>query len=527
MPLDKPKNVPNDSLNTPYVTVNNNITALGSSTFTQLSGTLANRPSTASIGTSYYDTTTGQTEVYTVNGWVNPATAPNAPTNVTAANQAIAYGGTPAAYVYFTPATTGNPATTYTVNSNTGGFTATGTSSPIAITGLSAGTSYTFTVTATNAYGSATSSASSALVAGTISQPPTSLSASYGGGAVSVSFTAPSNTGASTVTSYTVYSSPGNLSATGSSSPIAVTGVSFGISYTFTAVANNSAGSSVLSAPSNSVTPVSGYTVEYLVVGGGGAGTYATAHSGGGGAGGFRNGTLLLGSATVTVGAGGPYSSTGKGSDSTLGVITSAGGGIGAQGSGPSYTPGALGDGGSGGGAHTGTSGWGYGNIPAVTPSQGNNGGTGVAPSPAYSSGGGGGAGTAGGNGYSTGGTGGGGATSSITGTSTYYAGGGGGGISNGYGGSGGSGGGGQGGNGYGLGTNQTAGGTNLGGGGGAAGTSGTAQPGGSGVVIIAYPTSLPTLGTIGAGLTYTYSTSSRSGYRVYTFTAGTGTIGF
>lgn len=33
----------------------------------------------------------------------------------------------------------------------------------------------------------------------------------------------------------------------------------------------------------------------------------------------------------------------------------------------------------------------------------------------------------------------------------------------------------------------------------------------------------LPT--TIGAGLTYTVSTVSRPGYRVYTFTAGTGTI--
>jgi hypothetical protein len=34
-------------------------------------------------------------------------------------------------------------------------------------------------------------------------------------------------------------------------------------------------------------------------------------------------------------------------------------------------------------------------------------------------------------------------------------------------------------------------------------------------------------LGTISAGLTYTMSTVSRSGYRVYTFTAGTGTVSF
>lgn len=45
---------------------------------------------------------------------------------------------------------------------------------------------------------------------------------------------------------------------------------------------------------------------------------------------------------------------------------------------------------------------------------------------------------------------------------------------------------------------------------------------GGSGVVIIAYPDTLPAL-TVGSGLTY--DQPSRSGYRVYRFTAGTGTI--
>jgi len=253
MPLDKPKNVANDSLKTPYVTVNNNITPLGTSTFTQLSGTQTNRPTSPAIGTFYYDTTTGQTEVYTANGWVNPATAPNAPTNVTAANQSIIYGGTPAVYVYFTPATTGNLATTYTASSNTGGYTASGTSSPIAITGISAGT-YTFTVTATNTYGSATSSASSSIGVGTISQPPTSVTATAGNSSATVSFTAPSNTGAALVTSYTVTSSPGNISATGSSSPIVVNGLTNFTSYTFTVVANNSAGTSSNSSPSSPVT---------------------------------------------------------------------------------------------------------------------------------------------------------------------------------------------------------------------------------------------------------------------------------
>jgi hypothetical protein len=43
--------------------------------------------------------------------------------------------------------------------------------------------------------------------------------------------------------------------------------------------------------------------------------------------------------------------------------------------------------------------------------------------------------------------------------------------------------------------------------------------------VIIAYPSTFPAITSISGGLTYSVSTTSRTGYRVYTFTAGTGTI--
>ncbi|NDG03563.1 MAG: hypothetical protein EB119_10340 [Synechococcaceae bacterium WBB_34_004] len=69
---------------------------------------------------------------------------------------------------------------------------------------------------------------------------------------------------------------------------------------------------------------------------------------------------------------------------------------------------------------------------------------------------------------------------------------------------------------------NATAGTVNLGGGGGGA-SSALGGAGGSGVVIIAYPNTYPALASIGAGLTYDQPT--RSGYRVYRFTQGTGTI--
>ena len=50
---------------------------------------------------------------------------------------------------------------------------------------------------------------------------------------------------------------------------------------------------------------------------------------------------------------------------------------------------------------------------------------------------------------------------------------------------------------------------------------------GGSGVVIIAYPSSFANLTSIGGGLSFTFSTATRPGFRVYTFTGGTGNITF
>ena len=522
MPLDKPKNVANDSLKTPYVTVNNNITPLGTSTFTQLSGTQTNRPTSPAIGTFYYDTTTGQTEVYTANGWVNPATAPNAPTNVTAANQAIAYGGTPAAYVYFTPATTGNPATTYTVNSNTGGFTATGTSSPISITGLSAGTSYTFTVTATNAYGSAVSSASGSLTAATVPQTPTIGTATVSANSASVTFT-PGNNGGASATTYTVYASGGyGIFATGTSSPITVSGLTAGQSYTFTVTASNSAGTSSASSPSNSITALQPFTVDYLLVGGGGGGgttdssrpfANPASWSGGGGAGGYVSGSANLNNLSVyaiTIGNG--SSPGGSGGNSTFNGLTALGGGYGGNSNSSVVQNGVAGGSGRGGGgdvpglvypnsgiggASTQSSTYGYG--------YGNAGGNGYDPSPERP-GGGGGAGAAGAAGpVSSGGNG----LQWLDGN--YYAGGGGGNAgtaattTN----TGGLGGGGNGSTlAYLSGSNATNATANTGGGG-AGGTSG-----GSGICIIRYPgsSSKATGGAITTNGGYVYHTFTGNG---------------
>jgi hypothetical protein len=88
---------------------------------------------------------------------ITATTVPQAPTIGTATD-----GGTGSTVsVAFTAGATGGSAiTTYTATSSPGGLTGTGASSPITVSGLTAGTAYTFTVTATNANG--TSSASSA-----------------------------------------------------------------------------------------------------------------------------------------------------------------------------------------------------------------------------------------------------------------------------------------------------------------------------------------------------------------------------
>ena len=98
--------------------------------------------------------------VMQANGAGNWPNAPGAPTIGTATDTGA--GG--AVSVAFTaPTFAGIPATitSYTVTSSPGGFTGTGASSPITVSGLTDGTAYTFTVTATNASGTGPASAAS------------------------------------------------------------------------------------------------------------------------------------------------------------------------------------------------------------------------------------------------------------------------------------------------------------------------------------------------------------------------------
>jgi hypothetical protein len=87
------------------------------------------------------------------------------------------------------------------------------------------------------------------------SSAPTIGTATAGDASASVTFSAPSFSKLP-ITSYTVTASPGGATGTGASSPITVSGLSNGTSYTFTVSATNGNGSSPASSASNSVSPV-------------------------------------------------------------------------------------------------------------------------------------------------------------------------------------------------------------------------------------------------------------------------------
>ncbi|MGA2837772.1 MAG: fibronectin type III domain-containing protein [Acidimicrobiales bacterium] len=181
---------------------------------------------------------------------VTPSTVPGAPTGVSATA-----GNGSASVSFVAPSSNGSAVTGYTVTSS-GGQTASGSGSPITVSGLTNGTAYTFTVTATNADGTgAASNPSNTVTPSTVPGAPTGVGATAGNGSASVSFTAPASNG-SAVTGYTVTSS-GGQTASGSASPITVTGLTNGTAYTFTVTATNGDGTGSASVASNSVTPTS------------------------------------------------------------------------------------------------------------------------------------------------------------------------------------------------------------------------------------------------------------------------------
>ena len=177
---------------------------------------------------------------------------PSAPLSVTATP------GSGAAQVRWSAPAQGAPIMGYAVTSHPGGRTCTTTGATSCIVaGLSNGTPYTFTVTATNSVGTGpASSATDPVTPLPVPGRPTAVSGVPGDTTAAVTWTAPGDAGSSPIDGYTVTSSPGGRTCTtGLAIGCTVSQLTNGVPYTFTVSATNDLGAGLPSAPSSAVTP--------------------------------------------------------------------------------------------------------------------------------------------------------------------------------------------------------------------------------------------------------------------------------
>jgi hypothetical protein len=160
------------------------------------------------------------------------------------------------------PADNGNAITSYTARCTSGTGVAgsnTGAVSPIVITVLTNGASYTCTVSATNALGTSAQSPPSAAVTPFVSAPsqPSPPTVAAGDTKISVFFSPPADNGGSPITSYTASCSGSGTPGTGIGfgSPIIVGGLTNGATYFCTVSATNAIGTSPPSFTSAAAVP--------------------------------------------------------------------------------------------------------------------------------------------------------------------------------------------------------------------------------------------------------------------------------
>jgi hypothetical protein len=210
------------------------------------------------------NTGTAESPIWKIWDGRNPAT--NGTADVSGYTCATATAGTLSAGVAIVEGTVTQTITatvtrtgTYTITASANGviFTKSGTFSTTGAQNIILQASGTPTNTGTNIFTiNTTPNCSFSRTTITVPDAPTSPVATPGNAQASIAFTAPASNGGSAITGYTVTSSPGSFTATATSSPIVVTGLTNGTTYTFTVVATNVVGNSVASTPSVAVIPV-------------------------------------------------------------------------------------------------------------------------------------------------------------------------------------------------------------------------------------------------------------------------------
>jgi hypothetical protein len=178
---------------------------------------------------------------------VTPRTTPSAPQSI------FATPGDSSVSIAFTLASTGgSPITNYMYSIDGGStfavFSPPQTSSPLTITGLTNGQSYTFKIKAVNAAGEGLTSAQATTTPVTTPSAPTSLVATPTDGAISLAFTEPTSNGGSSITNYKLSTDGGvtftALSPAQTTSPIAISGLTNGRTYQLQLKAVNAVGDS-------------------------------------------------------------------------------------------------------------------------------------------------------------------------------------------------------------------------------------------------------------------------------------------